>query len=374
MNPFRYSGPVEVQDVIDREAELERLFATAESANNSRLLAPREFGKTSLARKLHDVASKAGWQTVYVDFFGILTLADASERVERAYREQLQGELATWFEAIRRRFVRFRLGGGPVPASVDVETSPNAEAPLLERLAMPKAILDKHGVRTLVVFDEFQDVLAARDDADEVIRSEIQHHGDAASYVFAGSDVGMMRELFSDRRRAFYRQADRVDLHPLDAEPLGEFITSRFDATGKSIAVDGLSPLLDRAEGHPRVAMLLAHELWAATPASGTAELEAYHAAEANALEKAAADRRAIWKGLTKAEQGIITTLARGESPFSRHRSDAGQRGSSSQNAVKKLIDAGEIIEQDAGYRIVDPFFAELVRRSWDPAKTDGLP
>ena len=38
-----------------------------------------------------------------------------------------------------------------------------------------------------------------------MIRSEIQHHGDAASYVFAGSHVGMMRELFSDRRRGLLR-------------------------------------------------------------------------------------------------------------------------------------------------------------------------
>ena len=234
---------------------------------------------------------------MYVDFFGILTLADITERIERAYRNQLQGELATWFEAVRRRFPRFRLGGGPVPASVDVETNPNAEAPLLERLAMPREILAKSGMRTLVVFDEFQDVLTARDDADEVIRSEIQHHGKAASYVFAGSDVGMMRELFSERRNAFYRQADRVDLRPLDAEPLGAFITDRFNATGKRISADALGSLLDRCEGHPRVAMLLAHELWTATAPNEAADLHGYTAAEAHALEKAAADLRALGEG-----------------------------------------------------------------------------
>jgi uncharacterized protein len=367
VNPFRYSGPVEARDVIDREEELTRMLGTAESANNSRLLAPREYGKTSLLRKLLELADKSGWQTVYVDFFGILTLADASDRIERAYRDQLQGEMANWFEAVRRRLPRFRLGGGPVPGSVDIETHPNAEAPLLQRLAMPTSILERHGLRTLVVFDEFQDVLAARDDADEVIRSEIQHHGEAASYVFAGSDVGMMRELFSERRKAFYRQADRVDLRPLGAEPLGAFIADRFSATGKSIGAEALGPLLDRAEGHPRVAMLLAHELWTATSANETAELETYSAAETRALEKAAIDLRAIWKGWTKGEQGLITALARGEAPFSRLRSDAGGRGAGPQHAIKKLIDAGEVVEDGGGYRIVDPFLSELVRRSWDP-------
>jgi hypothetical protein len=367
MNPFRYSGPVDAGDVIDRDTELAQMLGTAESANNSRVLAPREFGKTSLLRKLLKLADEDGWATVYVDFFGILTLADAANRIERAYKDQLRGDLATWFETVRRRLARGRVGGGPLPVSVDVELSPQAEEPLLERLAMPRRILAKNGQRTLVVFDEFQDVLATREDADEVIRSEIQHHGEAASYVFAGSDVGMMRELFAERRRAFYRQAARVDLEPLADGDLGEFIVDRFGLSGRTIGPDALAALLDRVEGHPRAAMLLAHELWTRTSAEGAADLELFEAAERDALEKSAADLRALWKGLNKSERGIITALARGEAPFSRNRSDAAGRGSGAQAAMQKLIDAGEVVGGDAGPRIIDPFFAELVRRDWNP-------
>ena len=367
MNPFRYSGPVDAADVIDRDDELERMRSAAESANNSRLLAPREYGKTSLLRKLISEADREGWATVYVDFFGILTLADAAGRVEAAYRNQLRGELATWFETIRRRFPRVRVGGGPIPASVDVEISPQAEQPLLERLATPRQILERKGLRTLVVFDEFQDVLAARQDADEVIRSEIQHHGEAASYVFAGSEVGMMRELFADRRRAFYRQAQRIDLEPLDDADLGPYIDQRFSATGRAIEPEALGALLDRAQGHPRSAMLLAHELWERTGARGIADLELFDAAEEEALEKAAADLRGLWRSLNKAQRGIVTALARGEAPFSRKRSDAGGRGSGARSAMDALIDAGEVVERDRSFRIVDPLFAELLRRDWKP-------
>lgn len=367
MNPFRYSGPVDPEDVIDRKRELREMLATAESANNSRVLAPREFGKTSLLRKLLADADKDGWATVYVDFFGILTLADAANRIERAYTQQLQGDLASWFETIRRRLPGARIGGGPVPAAVDVDISPQAEEPLLERLAMPRRILEKKGARTLIVFDEFQDVLGTREDADEVIRSEIQHHGEAASYVFAGSDVGAMLKLFSDRRHAFYRQAGRVDLEPLAPDHLGDYLLDRFSQTEKSIDPDALSALLDRAEGHPRAAMLLAHELWKRTPARGTAAIELFDEAERMSLEKAAADLRALWKGLTKGEKGIVTALARGESPFSRKRSDAGGRGATATTAMDNLVAAGEVTETAKGYRIIDPFFAELVRRDWNP-------
>ena len=113
INPFRYSEPVPVEELIDRDPEAEALMARAEEGNNSRLVAPRRFGKTSLLRRLMSDADRAGWATVYVDFFGVLTLADIAQRIERSYAEQLQGRLATWFAGARRRLrPAFRAAAG----------------------------------------------------------------------------------------------------------------------------------------------------------------------------------------------------------------------------------------------------------------------
>lgn len=364
MNPFRYSGPVSASEVIDREDILKRLSDTAESANNSRLLAPREYGKTSLLNKLRDGFGKEGWSTVYVDFFGVRSLQDVAQRVEDAYQAQLRGDLAAWFEGIRRRFSRVVLGGGEVPISVEVDVSP-AERGLIERLDTPLRILESHGVRTLVVFDEFQDVLEAREDADEVIRSSIQHHGEAASYVFAGSELGLMTEMFTDRRRAFYRQADRVDLLPLDPGDLGEYIRSRFKSGKKRIGADALGALLDRAEGHPRTAMLLAHELWDRAEPEVETDLATYDQAEVTAMEKASSDLRAIWRGTTASERDVLTRLARGSGPYSKGADGQKQSGGAVAGAVNRLLDAGEITDLGGTYRIVDPLLAELIRRNW---------
>ena len=367
MNPFRYSGPVPPEEVVDREAEVAQMLDTAESANNVRLLAPREYGKTSLLGRVLAGADKQGWATVYVDFFGVLTLADIARRIEAAYSDQLEGDLARWYAGVRKRLPRVRLGGGPIPASADLELDPQAEDPLLKRLAMPRRILERSGRRTLVVFDEFQAVLSARSDADEVIRSEIQHHGEAASYIFAGSEVGMMRDLFASRRRAFYRQAKHMDLDPLEPDDLGEYISSRFERTGRTVGADALAALLDLCEGHPRASMLVAHGLWDHTGPGGEADLEAFHEAEREALEEAAIDIRALWRGLSRTEQGLVTALARGEAPFSRTRSDAGNRGEGARQALNSLIDRGEVVRDGKRYHLVDPFFAELLRRNWQP-------
>jgi len=202
---------------------------------------------------------------VYVNFFGALTPAEIAERVERAYAERLRGGRGAWFEGVRRALrPTVRAGGGPLPVSAEV----SVEAPqpsLLERLALPKRLFDSKGVRTLVVFDEFQDLLAAGKRLDAVIRSEIERHGEAACYVFAGSHLGMMRELFTDKRRAFYGQAGAVDLGPLPTEDVAAFIESRFVESDKEVA-SALGPLLDLAGGHPQRTMLLAHWLWEMTP------------------------------------------------------------------------------------------------------------
>src|SRR3954447_18904842 len=163
MNPFRYSEPVPPDELLDRDREAAELLERAEDGNNSRLVAPRRYGKTSrLGRLLRD-ARGAGWNAVYVDFFGVLTAADIAERIERAYGGQLQGRVAAWFAGARRMLrPTFTAGGGIVPAKASVRLDPQAEAPLLDRLALPARLHEKTGVRTLVVFDEFQDVLAAR--------------------------------------------------------------------------------------------------------------------------------------------------------------------------------------------------------------------
>lgn len=366
MNPFRYSDPLPVEDLVGRDAEAQQLMRRADEGNNSRLVAPRRYGKTSLLRRLLHDADRAGWAPVYVDFFGVLTLADVAQRIERAYAEQLKGGLAAWFAGARRLLrPTFRAGGGPLPAGVEVALDPQAEPPLLDRLALPRRLHERHGTRTLVVFDEFQDVLMAQDRVDAVIRSEIQHHGDAASYVFAGSHVGMMRELFADRRRAFYGQAAPVELTPLPADEVAESIAARFALTGRDPGV-ALDPLLGLAQGHPQRTMLLAHALWEQTPPSSMADEGTWSAAYEQAIAQVRDELRAVWTALPTGQRRVLTAIAEDRSAlYAAGRTHGGSRGGSIRTAVQALLDRGEVaVDRGAptGHRVVDPLLAAWIR------------
>jgi uncharacterized protein len=350
--------------LIDREREVEQILELADGAHNSRLVAPRRYGKSSLLRAAQAKAEAVGMVPVYVNFFGVVTAGDIADRIEIAYAEQLSGTLARWFDGVR---ATLRLGGGALPAAVEVSADARERQPLLERLALPRRLFEKHGRRCLVAFDEFQDVLTADDRIDAVIRSEIERHGDAASYVFAGSHVGMMRELFTDKRRAFYAQARQVGLPSLAPSDVADFVDARFQATGKQVG-DALVPLVELAAGHPQRSMLLAHFLWEETATRGEASGATWGRTLARVIDlEAAEELRAGWAGLGRSERRALLAIATGRAPYARstQRDIGGSRGGSMEHAIRSLIDVGELIEDStasSGYRVVDPLLAYWIR------------
>lgn len=362
-NPFPFTAPVGLDDLIDRDDETDELLRNAQASNNSRLSAARRYGKTSLLRRVVGEARADGWSAVFVDFFGVLTLADVAERVERAYAEGLTGQVAQWFAGLRRMLKpSVTLGGGPLPVSGQLNLGP-AAAPLLERLALPRRVYERWGTRVLVVFDEFQEVLTAQANADAVIRSEIQHHGEAASYIFAGSHLGMMTELFTDPRRAFYAQAAAVALPPLPPDSTAEFVADRFRTTGKDVG-DALDGLLALSAGHPQRTMLLAAALWDGTPDGGRADPAMLSAAHARVLRDLADEFRTMWSLLPVTQRRVLSAVASGGRPYARP-TNGSRAGGGTRSGLAALRDRGDLTEDStapSGWRVVDPLLEAWVR------------
>lgn len=367
-NPFVYSEPVAPEALLNRDAESAWLIERAAGSHNSRLVAPRRYGKTSLLRRVLRDLEREGFASVYVSFFGVLTPADVAERIERAYTEQLTGRLSAWFSGIRRTLRPTAGASAGIPGlaggNVSVSLEPRDTA-VLDRLAVPRKLFDQRGTRVAVVFDEFQDVLRASEQMDAVIRAEIEHHGDAASYIFAGSHVGMMRELFTSKRRAFYAQASPLDLGPLAGGDVAEYLAARFDAGRRPLSGGALDSLLDTACGHPQRTMLLAHFLWADTAPGERADDEAFDRAFKHVMGREVSDElRAVWSGLTDTQRRVITAVADNSSGLYSAATQArvgGARGGYLKQAAGELVDNGELVLDAAtatGYRVIDPLLA----------------
>jgi hypothetical protein len=302
---------------------------------------------------------------VYVDLWGAVSRADLADTIEEAYRRELRGPIRNAAVAAIRA-LRPKLKA--TPANVGVEVTPDVDAEPARRLRglldLPARLYERDGIRTLVIFDEFQELLKAGDDLDAILRSRIQHHGDAASYIYAGSHPGLMEELFGRRERPLFGQAQPLHLDPLSDPDLAAYIGARFDETGREVG-EALEPLLDFVQGHPQRAMMLAHHLWNATEPKETARLEEFEEALRAVREEAHEALQAIWGSLAPVERRVISALARSEAPLLSDRTLKRFQlaKSSAREARDRLVQAGDLRRTGDSISIVDPLLADFARR-----------
>ena len=217
VNPFIYSHPLAPDDIIDRDEETQRLLAAAVGGHYVRLYAPRKYGKTSLLRRvLRDGERQEGLIPIMVDLYGVLSIADVAIRFERAYARQLKGGRAARVEEfLQSTGLGLSLGALGISARLQLDPRSDPLPALHALLDLPLRLEESGGYRALIVLDEFQDITKVKD-MDALLRSHIQFQGEVASFVFAGSEPGLMRELFEDRERPLYGQAVPMRLERLD--------------------------------------------------------------------------------------------------------------------------------------------------------------
>jgi hypothetical protein len=362
LNPFNFSKPAPATELIDREAELEVLVRLAEENGNSRLVAPRRYGKTTLLRRAREEVGSFGMNTVYVNLFGLLSIEEAADRIEDAYRRSLQGPLRNLAVGLIRTFhptVTVPKTGVTMEPTLDTAVGRR----LSSLLDLPLKLHERTGRSTLVIFDEFQDVLATKPPLDGLIRSRLEQHESEASYIFAGSQVEMMSRLFDDRSRPFYGQARAIRLGPLPDPALAVYLSERFEGTGRAID-DVLELLLATAQGHPQRAMLLAHFLWESTPRGEAADAAAWEGALAAVELEVKDEFDAIWNALSDPERRVVVAIARDEQLLRKSvLENLHLARSTARDARDRLFSGGYIAEVDGRLKVVDPLFGLWLAR-----------
>jgi hypothetical protein len=234
----------------------------------------------------------------------------------------------------------------------------------LELLDVPRALHKRDGGLTVVCLDEFQDLLVADDALDGLFRSVIQHHGEAAAYVFAGSQPSLMDALFSEHERPFFGQARPLELPPLPVAEAANDIESLIAAAGLDAGV-AVDELLAFTGGHPQRTILLAHHLYNLLEVPEPPDDLA-----AASIERALAETRdahqALWDSVGRTERLVLLALADGQAPTGSF--VAGEHRvarSTLQDALERLLTDERQVRRDTSGRpsLLDPLFAEWLRR-----------
>ncbi len=385
--PFPFETPIAPEAMIDRRAELAGLHDAAVERVHVRVAGPRRFGKTSLLLAHAAGLAGTGWRTVHVDLYGVTSLGEVCVRIASAYARLRDHGLRAHLDSLGSRLGLSLTAAGPgltlgprqaVPAP---EATQTAAAELLD---LPLALYEKDRIPTLVVFDEFQDLLSAGSALDALLRSHVQYHGDAAVYVYAGSQPSLMRRLFSERERPLYGQAEPLDLGPLPSDEVRVELAERFADLDEEPG-GALSPLVTTAAGHPQRTMLLAHLLHRELVARGQGSTTLPEGADVQDLALADAVVRraltttneahqAVWDQLSPGKKAVLAALADGASPTgttTARRFDVAR--ATLQSALRELGRDGQHLARDGRqWSYVDPLLALWVRqrgRTFDVAR-----
>jgi uncharacterized protein len=363
VNPFVYSHPLDPEDVIDRDEEAKELLTHAVGGHFVRLFAPRKFGKTSLLRRvLRDAEREQGMIPILVDLYGVLSIADVTVRLERAYARQLKGKLRARIEEfLQSTGLGLSLGALGVSAKLQLDPRRDPLPALHALLDLPLRLEADGGFRALIVLDEFQDIVKVRG-MDALLRSHIQFQGEVASFVFAGSEPGLMRELFEERDRPLYAQAVPMKIGRLADQDIAEYVVSRFKESGRSVG-ESLNPLLAAAQGHPQRAMLLAHRLWQEVEQGGTGTLADWNAAHLATQAELQPEFDAHWRRLSTNEQKALRAVVVGKgSPFQRVvLEELDLKKSTARAALQSLVSSADVEIRNDVYGVVDPLFGEWI-------------
>jgi hypothetical protein len=363
VNPFVYSHPLSPEDIVDRDDETRELLRNVVGGHYVRLFAPRKYGKTSLLRRaLRDGEAEEGLIPILVDLYRVSSIADVTVRFERAYSRHLKGAIRTRIEEfLQKTGIGLSLGAFGISARLQLDTRFDPLPALHALLDLPLRLEESGSYRAFVALDEFQDVDKVPD-LDGLIRSHIQYQGDVASYVFAGSEPGLMKQLFENKDRPLYGSAVPMRLTRLANRDIAAYVAERFVQTDRRVG-DALNPLLDSAKGHPQRAMLLAHRLWGEVRQGETAGLDSWRAAHTAALAELTPEFDAQWRGFDRSEQKTMRAVIAGEgSPY---RADVRNRLELTKDMVRKALPrlsaTAEIEVVDGKQVVVDPLFAEWI-------------
>ncbi|MCF6289579.1 MAG: hypothetical protein L3J03_01035 [Desulfobacterales bacterium] len=367
-NPFLIETLPPDSPFCDRQEEIRRLLSCAESGTNIVLLSPRRYGKTSLALRIQAMLARQGYVTIYCQFFGVDSVLDAASRMARSILGAIHAResLLAKGKRLLKYFSSFRPVFRPTEDGVSVGVEPaSTEKPmeLLERILGELAeFTAKSGYRVNFVLDEFQEITRLKESAqiEGIMRGKIQ--GLKASFFFLGSRRGILRAMFSERKRPFFQSAINMELPPLPHEDLVAFLSELFAKEGKDCPDELCAEISLKVEQHPYYVQRLAREVYDLEKDEFLQEdvkraLEQVIDAERYAFE-------AVLSQLTIPQVRVLRTLAQSstkEMLSGEFISKCGLPTSSVQFARDRLKkeDFIEQAKESGTWKVVDPVFAK---------------
>lgn len=268
--PFIFGVATSGDNFTDREKETARLLSNFTHGVNTVLISPRRWGKTSLVKKVCNLAQSDKLKIVYLDIFSYRTDREFYDAFASAVLKQTSSKFDEIIENAKiflsRISPKFTMGADPMSDfSVSLELNPKSDD-IDEILQLPEKIAQKKGVRIVICIDEFQQIAEFKDSTtfQKHLRTVWQLQ-QSVSYCLFGSKKHLMNELFEKKSLPFYKFGDSIYLSKISTPDWISYICERFESTGKHISKELAEKVCLTVDNHSSYVQQLAWLLWIQT-------------------------------------------------------------------------------------------------------------
>ncbi|MGB4415996.1 MAG: ATP-binding protein [Paludibacter sp.] len=368
MNPFSYGTVVRGDFFYDRKEECKRIVTTLTNGNNMVLFAPRRYGKTSLVFRVIEQLEAQGCTCIYFDFLPVYSIETFVSQYIRAIEkkqtniQRLVQIITNVVKSIRPKLT-FDSSGNP-EFGIDLTESSVSVQTLSEVLDLPEK-LAYTGKKTIVIFDEFQEITKLNKYGFEsLLRSKIQLQ-QQVNYLFLGSRTHLLIDMFNNKNRAFYNSASHIQLDALPYDDTNSYLETKFGLSGIKIDKQEALYLIEQSGNIPYYIQLLAAEIWQYMITSQTqVTKEIIDACSKRIVELKQDYYYELFDRQSVMQKQLLKALVHsGDNIFSASYSKRFRlsTASTTQKSVLSLLDSGIIDKTDNSYFISDPFFKRFL-------------
>jgi hypothetical protein len=382
LNPFVWDRPIDdPAKIVGMEPFAHEVALTLKGQTNVALFGPRDTGKTTFTNQLRlELERDHGpdappFAVVTVNLQRVVSLAgfigcvhDAmtnhpEKRLRRAAVRQigaLEKEIGFDIKVIR--------GAVRQPAA-----TPAHDAEMLHAQLSAVGGLSDHLV---VIFDEFQRLRHCPGEPLSIIRSSLMSAGaNHISLLFTGSIRNALQMMLESSDQPIFGEAAQMQLPAIAFADFLEYLDFQFQASGKPADEEALTYLLNATRAHPRSTQQLAWRCWTDTPAGQPVTLETVtdaHDQLVQTIERS--EFTAVMNTLMSGEESEVNEVRALQLVADRGGDNVTSRllatryGFSSHSRVptslERLQRRGLVDQRDGAWYIVDPLFAEWLRRA----------
>lgn len=358
-NPFEYRLIAKGEDFIDREEEIETIIRSTQAGQNITIYSPRRYGKSSLIMETFRRISNA--KTVYLDLNKVNSISDLADSMISQTTKNTYSSVEKGFSFVKDTLLSLRPTFTPTEdGGVSISVKMVDEQQDLEKaLQFPQKVAEKKNTDIIIAMDEFQRIRTLNGDKlQRLFRSIIQEQ-DRVTYIFSGSQVHMLKEMFESGDRPFFKSTKIMELERIPEESFKDYIIRGFESTDIDVKASLIDEILDFTEGHPMRTKELCFELWNKKRSGQTFE-------SMNELLDIMIENdiyiEEVWNNITSAVQRrTLEAVANDENPYSQQTIKEYELKSNShvQRSLKSLERKGILYKDD----IVDPFLKEWIQR-----------